>query len=84
MNYFAWVQDGAIPRFVGPANPRTGKRSQAGALSVHTSRKRREAFISQTHGAAVAVTASQARELKAGLDERAFNQLINVLAGGEA
>lgn len=83
MTYYAWAQDGPTPRFVGPANPRTGKRSVAGALSIFTSRKQREAFISQTHGAAIAVTASQARELKAGLDERAFNQLINVLAGGE-
>ncbi|MFM4720060.1 hypothetical protein [Aeromonas bivalvium] len=84
MNYYAWAQDGHEPRFVGPTNPRTGKRSQAGALSVFNSRQQREAFINQTHGAAVAVTAKQARERKAGLDERAFNELVNVLTGGEA
>ncbi|WP_290434365.1 hypothetical protein, partial [Aeromonas caviae] len=40
-------------------------------------------FIGQSKGAAVAVTAKQARELKAGLDERAFNELVAVLTGGD-
>lgn len=30
-----------------------------------------------------AVTAKQARQLKAGLDERAFNELVTVLVGGD-
>lgn len=83
MTYYAWAQAGQAPTFVGPVNPRSGKRSQAGSLSAFASREAREQFVEQTHGAAVVVTAKQARELKAGLDERAFNELVNVLVGGE-
>ena len=46
-------------------------------------RSDRDRFIEQTKGAAVAVTAKQARELKAGLDERAFKELVAVLIGGD-
>lgn len=83
MIYFAWAQAGSEPAFVGPVNPRTGKRSQAGSLSAFTTRKERDQFIAQTRGAAVTVTAKQARERKAGLDERAFKELVNVLVGGD-
>ncbi|WP_439841675.1 hypothetical protein [Aeromonas taiwanensis] len=83
MIYFAWATHGSEPSFTGTAHPRTGKRSQAGSLSAFTWRKDRDRFIAQTRGAAVAVTAKQARELKAGLDERAFNELVAVLTGGD-
>lgn len=83
MIYFAWAQACCEPAFVGPANPRTGKRSQAGSLSAFASRRQRDQFIAQTRGAAVTVTAKQARERKAGLDERAFKELVNVLIGGD-
>ena len=83
MRYFAWAAHGSEPTFTGPINPRTGKRSQAGSLSVFGWRRDRDRFIEQTRGAAVAVTAKQARELKAGLDERAFNELVAVLTGGD-
>lgn len=83
MIYYAWAQAGDELAFVGPINPRTGKRSQAGSLSAFTSRRLRDQFITQTRGAAVAVTAKQARERKAGLDERAFKELVNVMIGGD-
>ena len=82
MIYFAWAAHGSEPAFVGPVNPHTGKRSQAGSLSAFSWRSDLDRFIEQTKGAAVAVTAKQARELKAGLDERAFNELVAVLLGG--
>lgn len=80
--FFAWAA-ASEPGFVGPINPRTGKRSQAGSLSAFTSRKSRDQFIAQTRGAAVAVTAKEARQLKAGLDDRAFHELVDLLAGGD-
>ena len=83
MIYFAWAAHGSEPVFVGPINPRNGKRSQAGSLSVFGWRRDRDRFIEQTKGAAVAVTAKQARELKAGLTEQAFNELVAVLTGGD-
>ncbi|WP_429128538.1 hypothetical protein [Aeromonas media] len=82
MIYFAWAAHGSEPVFVSPINQRTGKRSQAGSLSAFAWRKDRDRFIEQTRGAAVAVTAKQARELKAGLTEQAFNELVAVLTGG--
>ncbi|MGU5693134.1 hypothetical protein [Aeromonas veronii] len=82
MRYFAWAAHGSEPTFTGPINPRTGKRSQAGSLSAFDWRRDRDRFIEQTKGAAVVVTAKQARELKAGLDEQAFNELVAVLTGG--
>ena len=82
MRYFAWAAHGSEPAFVGPVNPHSGKRSQAGSLSAFDWRRDRDRFIEQTKGAAVAVTAKQARELKAGLDERGFNELLAVLLGG--
>ncbi|MNR67504.1 hypothetical protein D3C85_1915410 [compost metagenome] len=45
-------------------------------------RSDRDRFLAQTKGAAVAVTAKEARELKAGLDDRAFKELVVVLLGG--
>ncbi|MFQ2909171.1 hypothetical protein ACK3YP_18445 [Aeromonas allosaccharophila] len=63
---------------------KTGKRSQAGCLSAFASRRQRDDFIVSTNGMAGAVTAKQARQLKAGLDERAFNELVTVLVGGDA
>jgi len=81
MIYYAWGSS-ATGTFTGPANNRTGKRSQAGCLSAFSSRAERDRFIEQTKGAAVAVTARQARELKAGLDDRAFNELVNTSLGG--
>ena len=83
MRYFAWAAHGSEPTFVGSINPHTGKRSQAGSLSVFGWRRDRDRFIEQTKGAAVAVTAKQARELKAGLTEQAFNELVAVLTGGD-
>ncbi len=82
MRYFAWASSTTPPTFTGPINPRTGKRSQAGSLSVFGWRCDRDRFIEQTKGAAVAVTAKEARELKAGLDDRAFKELVAVLLGG--
>ena len=82
MRYFAWASSTTPPTFTGPINPRTGKRSQAGSLSVFGWRRDRDRFIEQTKGAAVAVTAKEARELKAGLDDRAFKELVAVLLGG--
>ena len=82
MRYFAWAAGSTPPTFTGTANPYTGKRSQLGSLSAFSWRRDRDRFIEQTRGAAVAVTAKQARELKAGLDERAFNELVAVLTGG--
>ena len=83
MRYFAWAAHGSEPAFVGPVNPRTGKRSQAGSLSAFDWRRDRDRFIEQTRGAAVAVTAKQARELKAGLTQQEFNELVTVLTGGD-
>ena len=83
MTYFAWASSTTPPTFTGPINPRTGKRSQAGSLSVFGWRRDRDRFIEQTKGAAVAVTAKQARELKAGLDDRAFDALVVALTGGD-
>lgn len=82
MTYFAWASSTEQPTFTGPINPRTGKRSQAGSLSAFSWRSDRDRFIEQTKGAAVAVTAKQARELKAGLTEQAFNELAVLLIGG--
>lgn len=83
MRYFAWAAHGSEPVFVGPINPRNGKRSQAGSLSAFSWRSDRDRFIEQSKGAAVAVTAKQARELKAGLDDRSFDALVVVLTGGD-
>ncbi len=83
MIYFAWANGSEQPTFTGPINPRTGKRSQVGSLSAFNWRTDRDRFIAKTNGAAVAVTAKQARELKAGLDDRAFNALVAVLLGGD-
>lgn len=83
MTYFAWAAGSTQPTFIGPAHHRTGKRSQQGSLSAFSWRSDRDRFIEQTKGAAVAVTAKQARELKAGLDDRAFKELVAVLIGGD-
>ncbi|TNI47139.1 hypothetical protein CF130_05040 [Aeromonas dhakensis] len=83
MIWYAWAQEGQEPRFIGPANPRTGKRSQAGSLAAFTNPLRRDAFVAQTRGTAVAVSARRAREIKAGLSDRSFNELVRVLTGGE-
>ena len=83
MRYFAWAAHGSEPAFVGPINPRNGKRSQAGSLSAFDWRRDRDRFIEQTKGAAVAVTAKQARELKAGLTQQEFTELVAVLTGGD-
>ena len=82
MTYFAWASSTEQPTFTGPINPRTGKRSQAGSLSAFSWRSDRDRFIEQTRGAAVAVTAKQARELKGGLDDRSFDALVAALTGG--
>lgn len=82
MRYFAWAAGSTPPTFTGTANPRTGKRSQAGSLSAFSWRSDRDRFIEQTRGAAVAVTAKQARELKAGLTQQEFNALVAALTGG--
>ena len=82
MTYFAWANGSKPATFIGPTHPRTGKRSQQGSLSAFSWRSDRDRFIEQTKGAAVAVTAKQARELKAGLTEQAFNELVAVLLGG--
>ena len=83
MIYFAWASSTEQPTFTGPINPRTGKRSQAGSLSAFDWRSDRDRFIEQTKGAAVAVTAKQARELKAGLTQQEFTELVTVLTGGD-
>ena len=83
MIYFAWAAHGSEPVFVGPINPRNGKRSQAGSLSAFSWRSDLDRFIDQTRGAAVAVTAKQARELKAGLTQQEFTELVTVLTGGD-
>ena len=83
MIYFAWAAGSTPPTFTGTANPYTGKRSQLGSLSALAWRKDRDRFIEQTRGAAVAVTATQARKLKAGLDDRAFDALVVALTGGD-
>lgn len=83
MIYFAWAAHGSEPAFVGPINPHTGKRSQTGSLSAFSWRSDRDRFIERTRGAAVVVTTKQARELKAGLTEQAFNELVAVLTGGD-
>ena len=83
MIYFAWAAGSTPPTFTGTANPYTGKRSQLGSLSAFAWRKDRDRFIEQTRGAAVAVTATQARKPKARLDDRAFNALVAVLLGGD-
>ncbi|QFI56674.1 hypothetical protein FE240_08820 [Aeromonas simiae] len=80
--FFAWAAANE-PGFVDPINPRTGKRSQADSLSVFPSRKARGQFIAQARGTALAVTAKKARQLKAGLDDRAFHELVDLLAGGD-
>lgn len=82
MRYFAWAAHGSEPAFVGPVNPHSGKRSQAGSLSAFSWRSDRDRFIEQTRGAAVAVTAKQARELKAGLTQQEFTELVAFLLGG--
>jgi hypothetical protein len=84
MIYYAWAPAAQQPTFIGPANPKTGKRSQAGSLSAFAHRRLRDEFIANTSCIAVAVNAKQARQLKAGLDERAFNELVTVLVGGDA
>lgn len=83
MTYYAWAPAAQQPTFTGPANPKTGKRSQAGSLSAFAYRQQRDAFIASTNGMARVVTATQARQLKAGLDERAFNQLVVLSVGDE-
>ena len=83
MTYFAWANGSEPATFIGPTHPRTGKRSQQGSLSAFSWRSDRDRFIEQARGAAVAVTAKQARELKAGLDDRAFNALVSVLIGSD-
>lgn len=83
MTYFAWAAGSTQPTFTGTANQHTGKRSQLGSLSAFLWRSDRDRFIEQTRGAAVVVTAKQARELKAGLTEQAFNELVAVLTGGD-
>ena len=45
MRYFAWASSTEQPTFTGPINPRTGKRSQAGSLSVFGWRRDRDRFI---------------------------------------
>ena len=82
MTYFAWANGRSPATFIGPTHPRTGKRSQQGSLSAFMCRSDRDRFLAQTKGAAVAVTAKEARELKAGLDDRAFKELVVVLLGG--
>lgn len=82
MTYFAWANGTNPPTFIGPPNPRTGKSSQQGSLSAFMCRRDRERFIAQTKGAAVAITAKEARAFKAGLDDRAFKALVAVLLGG--
>ncbi|GJA54029.1 hypothetical protein KAM348_14520 [Aeromonas caviae] len=82
MRYFAWAAGSTPPTFTGTANPYTGKRSQLGSLSAFDWRRDRDLFIEQTRGAAVAVTAKQARELKAGLTQQEFNALVAALTGG--
>mgnify|MGYP003393309326 CR=1 FL=1 len=81
MRYFAWGAGSTPPTFTGTANQHTGKRSQLGSLSAFLWRSDRDRFIEQTRGAAVAVTAKQARKLKAGLDDRAFDALVVALTG---
>lgn len=83
MRYFAWAAHGSEPAFVGPVNPHSGKRSQAGSLSAFDWRSDRDRFIEQTRGGAIAVTAKQARELKAGLTQQEFTELVAVLTGGD-
>lgn len=83
MIYFAWAADSQAETFYGPLNPRTGKRSRVGVLSVFTSRKARSAFIEQSQGAAAVVTRPYTRQMKAGLDYRAFKELVAILVGGE-
>ena len=82
MTYFAWANGSSPATFIGPTHPRTGKRSQQGSLGAFMCRSDRDRFLAQTKGAAVAVTAKEARELKAGLDDRAFKELVVVLLGG--
>ncbi|MGL6353778.1 hypothetical protein [Aeromonas veronii] len=84
MTYYAWAPAAQQPTFIGPANPKTGKRSQAGSLSAFACSQQRDAFIASTNGMARVVTATQARQLKAGLDERAFNELVRLQVGGDA
>lgn len=83
MTYFAWAAGSTQPTLTGPANPYTGKRSQLGSLSAFSWRSDRDRFIEQTRGAAVAVTAKQARKLKGGLSDRAFDALVVALTGGD-
>ncbi len=83
MTYYAWAPAAQQPTFIGPANPKTGKRSQAGSLSAFACSQQRDAFIASTNGMARVVTATQARQLKAGLDDRAFHELVDLLVGGE-
>ena len=80
MTYYAWVQAGGEPAFVGPVNPRTGKRSQAGSLSAFANRKARDEFVARSHRA-IAVNAGEARQLKAGLGQKAFEQLVALSVG---
>ncbi|QNF17851.1 hypothetical protein FT669_13500 [Aeromonas jandaei] len=82
MTYFAWAAGSTQPTLTGTANPHTGKRSQLGSLSAFGWRRDRDRFIEQTKGAAVAITAKQARELKAGLTQQEFNALVAALTGG--
>jgi hypothetical protein len=83
MIYFAWAADSQTETFYGLPNPRTCKRSCVGVLSAFTSRKARSVFIEQSQGAAAVVTRPYARQMKAGLDERAFNELVAAQVGGE-
>lgn len=79
MIYFAWAADSQTETFYGLPNPRTGQRSYAGVLSS----KARTVFIEQSRGIAVAVTHPFARQMRAGLNERVFNELVAVLTGGQ-
>lgn len=81
MTSFAWANGSIPPTYISPTHSRTGKRSQQGSLSAFTMSKERGLFIQQTHRAAVAVTAKEARALKASLDDRSFNELVAVLLG---
>jgi hypothetical protein len=83
MIYFAWAAYSQTETFYGPPNSRTGKRSRVGVLSTFTSRNARSVFIEQSQRAVAVVTRPYARQMKAGLDERAFNELVAALVGGE-
>lgn len=82
MTYIAWANGSEPTTFIDPHHPRTGKRPQQGRMSAFMWRSDRDRFIAQTQGAAVAVTAKEAQELKARLDDRAFHVPVAILLGG--